>query len=44
MDYNEIPYGRFKYDFAKFVRTNHVNHAKHWMYGRSIVKNELRNA
>ncbi len=39
---SEIPYGRFKYDFAKFVRTNHVNHAKHWMYGRSVIKNGLR--
>lgn len=39
---DSIPYGRFKYDFAKFVRKGHVQTAKHWMYGRAVVKNQLK--
>jgi hypothetical protein len=38
-----IPYARFKYDYAKFVRNGHVQTTKHWMYGQPLIKNGLRN-
>jgi hypothetical protein len=39
---DQIPYSRFKYDYAKFVRKGHIQTVKHWMYGKPMVKNGLR--
>lgn len=39
---DEVPYARFKYDYAKFVRKGHCQTNKHWMYGQPLVKNELK--
>lgn len=33
----------FKYKVAKFVRKDHVQTVKHWMYGQPITKNSLKN-
>lgn len=39
---DQIPYSRFKYDYAKFVRKGHIQTVKHWMYGKPIIKNQLK--
>lgn len=39
---DEIPYGRFKHDYAKFVRDGHVQTAKHWFFGQPVIKNGLK--
>ncbi len=40
---DEIPYGEFRYKVGKFVRKNHVQTVKHWMYGQPVEKNLLAN-
>lgn len=40
---DEIPYGQFRNKVAKFVRKGHVQTVKHWMYGKPIEKNGLKN-
>ena len=41
---DEFSYGDFSKCVAKFVRTDHVRTAKHWMHGRGISgMNELAN-
>jgi hypothetical protein len=37
-----IKYGEFKTKVAKFVRKDHIQTVKHWMYGQRIEKNLLR--
>lgn len=39
---DEIPYGDFRLAFAKFVRPNHIQTVKHWMFGQAIRKNHIR--
>lgn len=41
---DEIPYGEFRHKVAKFVRKDHVQTVKHWMHGKPIVPNGLKNA
>jgi hypothetical protein len=35
-------YGEFKTHVGKFVRSNHVQTTKHWMFGQPIVPNKLQ--
>jgi hypothetical protein len=35
---HEIPYGSFRNMVGKFVRKNHVQTVKHWMYGSNQIK------
>lgn len=37
-----VRYVDFRRGFAKFVRSGHVQTAKHWMYGQPVEKNLLR--
>jgi hypothetical protein len=37
-----IKYGEFKTKVAKFVRKDHIQTVKHWMYGQRMEKNLLR--
>lgn len=37
-----IEYGRFRYEVAKWVRKDHVQTIKHWMYGQPVVPNKLK--
>lgn len=39
---SEIPYGDFRRKVGKFVRKGHVQTAKHWLYGRQIERNLLK--
>lgn len=39
---DQIPYGDFRRKFAKFVRKDHVQTVKHWMFGRKIETNGMR--
>jgi hypothetical protein len=39
---DEIKYGEFRHKFGKFVRENHVQTVKHWMYGQPVKKNGLK--
>jgi len=41
---DQFNYGDFRHSVAKFVRKNHVQTVKHWMYGQPIVKNNLRSS
>jgi RNA ligase len=36
-----ISYGEFRHTVAKFVRKDHIQTVKHWMYGQPIVPNEM---
>ena len=37
----KIGYGEFRHKVAKFVRKDHVQTEKHWMYGQAVVPNKL---
>lgn len=39
---DSFTYGQFRHSIAKFVRPNHVQTVKHWMYGKPVVKNLLK--
>ncbi len=39
---DEITYGDFRHKVGKFVRKDHIQTIKHWMYGQPIVPNKLR--
>lgn len=41
---DEVPYARFKYDYAKFVRKGHIQTVKHWFFGQQMKKNLLRDS
>lgn len=36
-----IPYGEFRNKVAKFVRKDHIQTEKHWMYGQAVKRNGL---
>lgn len=38
----EIHYKDFKNKVGKFVRKDHVQTVKHWMYGQAVEPNRLR--
>lgn len=39
---DQFPYGEFRKSVAKFVRANHIQHQKHWMFGGRITPNSMR--
>jgi hypothetical protein len=39
---DQISYGQFRNYVGKFVRKDHVQTIKHWMYGQQVVPNILR--
>lgn len=41
-DAGAIPYKEFKTKVGKFVRKNHIQTVKHWMYGQAVEPNGLR--
>lgn len=38
---DSIDYGNFRHCFGKFVRDNHIQTVKHWMYGQDVERNLL---
>lgn len=40
---DQISYSDFRHSVGKFVRANHIQTVKHWMYGQPIVRNNLTN-
>lgn len=40
---DSFSYRDFKTSVGKFVRKNHVQTVKHWMFGQAMEKNELEN-
>lgn len=40
-DATGIDYSEFRFKVGKFVRKNHIQSVKHWMYGQAIEKNLL---
>lgn len=39
---DKFSYGDFKKSAAKFVRLNHIQTVKHWMFGQAVEKNTLK--
>lgn len=37
-----IKYSEFRYKVGKYVRKDHIQTVKHWMYGQKIEKNKLK--
>ena len=39
---DSFPYGAFRHSVGKFVRKNHVATTQHWMHGRAVEPNRLK--